>query len=339
MDRQQAFQQLRQIGQKYGVEVYRSGRTQQHFLVNDPAQLVAFCEEIAHNDYYLMLMIANDERGLEDHCFKIYLLFSHPLQNVILTIEYSLQQSRATYPSICSIFPAAAVFEQEIADMFGLFPEQDTPLGHSQTYLHNSYPAVLSPLRRDSTQLALQHMLNQIDTEPSIPPGLSRPQQAVEGEVLIPVGPIHAGVIEPGHFLFRTSGEAIEHIDLLLGYTHKGIERLFQSHFNLANGVTLASRVSGDTAFAHTLAYCKAVENLSKTRIPETVHLLRAAFLELERLVNHIQACSILAHDLALEIPASDMSVIREQLMRLCERISGSRFLNGVNQVGGVRIP
>lgn len=114
---------------------------------------------------------------------------------------------------------------------------------------------------------------------------------------------------------------------------------MYQSSFNLLDGYQLAEKVSGDSSFAHTLAYCKACENLARVNLGDEIKLLRAILLELERIANHINDCAALVHDLALDIPAADVGFLREQVMRLCAQITHSRFLRNVNCPGGMRLP
>lgn len=330
---------LLQIGPRWGIPIYRPGQTQLQFLIRIPENLRFFCIKLHELGYYLVTMVANDERELEDHCFKIYHLFSHPTDNLFVTLEYSIRVGQETYPSITYIYPAAEVFEREIADLFGLLPEQEQPGMQYQSYMHNNYPEGVHPLRRNWSQETYQKILKGTPPVASISAGLAQTAILPEGELFLAVGPIHAGVIEPGNFLFRTSGETIEQLDILLGYTHKGVERLFQSNFSLLEGCRMAEKVSGDSSFVHSLAYCRATELLSRTRISDEAHLLRAIFLELERLVNHIGDCSALVHDLALDLPASNIAVMREQLLQLCSELTHSRFLRGVNWPGGICLP
>lgn len=334
-----SYQLIQEIGCHWGISIYRPGQTQLQFLINVPENLRNCCLELQKLGCYLVTIAANDERKLEDHCFKIYHLFSHPTDNVFVTLELSGIEEHQAYTSISDIFPAAEIFEYEIADLLGLFPEGIPSHPLRQFYLHNNYPKGIYPLRRNWNPEAFQGILKNLPSASTIPVEIYYPSDAPEGEVYIPVGPVHAGVIEPGNFLFRISGEPIEQLDILLGYTHKGIERLYQSSFNILDGYQLAEKVSGDTSFAHSLAYCKAAENLARISIPYQTSLLRAIFLELERVLNHITDCGTLIHDLALEVPASDMAVLREQLMRLCGNLTNSRFLCGVNRPGGIRLP
>ncbi len=334
-----AYQTIQQTGARYGSLIYRPSQIELHFLFHTAEALHACCKDLLNLGCYLITMVANDERELEDHCFKVYHLFSHPVENIFVTLELAIKEGQEMYPSVADLYPAAEVFEREIADLFGLFPECEWPRTFHQSYMYNSYPEGLYPLRRDWSQEAFQNYLKGASPVAPTPAELANPGALPEGELYLPVGPVHAGVIEPGNFLFRVSGETVEQLNILLGYTHKGIERLYQSSFSIPDGWQLAEKVSGDSSFAHSLAYCKAVENLVQARLPTETHLLRAIFLELERLLNHITDCGALAGDLALEVPAGDLLVLRERLVRLCASLSGSRFLRGVNRPGGLCLP
>ncbi|HSW89099.1 MAG TPA: hypothetical protein VLG12_08095, partial [Candidatus Saccharimonadales bacterium] len=158
---------------------------------------------------------------------------------------------------------------------------------------------------------------------------------AGEGIYEIPVGPVHAGIIEPGHFRFRVAGEEIVALEPQLGYVHKGSEKLFETH-PLADKVKLSERISGDTSFTHSLAFCQAIESLSSVEIPERAKYLRVIYSELERLANHLNDVGFILNDTAFTFGGSNGPRMKEHLMQLCERITGHRFLRGVNVIGGV---
>jgi Ni,Fe-hydrogenase III large subunit/Ni,Fe-hydrogenase III component G len=336
---EEAYQFLRQLGRGFGQEIHRPGKSQLHFLVVEPEILMQLSQRLQDIGCYLVSMVANDERELEENCFKLYYLFSHPEENVFFIVEYDIRGQKTDYPSIYSIFPAVDPFEKEIVDLFGLHARRAN--SHpviTQGYLHACYPEGLFPLRRNQS---LQSIREKVEAAQKINTKVASNGPTLHlssGEVCLPVGPVHAGVIEPGQFLFRVSGEWIEDFEIHLGYTHKGIERLFQSSFTIQNAHYLAERVSGDSAFVHSLAYCKAVEVLAQSKISSEAKLLRALFLEVERIANHIGDCGELAHDIALEMVASELAVLREEVLRLNESLTGSRFLKGVNRPGGVTL-
>jgi Ni,Fe-hydrogenase III large subunit len=161
----------------------------------------------------------------------------------------------------------------------------------------------------------------------------------VEGEGVyeIPVGPVHAGLIEPGHFRFSVVGETILKLKIRLWFVHKGIERLFEGR-TVERGLPLAERISGDTAVGHALAYCLAVEEATATTVPEPARRARAMLLELERLHNHVADLGALCNDVGHGILHAHTQRIREQLLRLNQQVTGHRLLRGGVLPGGSRL-
>jgi Ni,Fe-hydrogenase III large subunit len=153
----------------------------------------------------------------------------------------------------------------------------------------------------------------------------------------IPVGPVHAGLIEPGHFRFWVVGETILRMKARLWFVHKGIERLCEGK-DVAAGLEIAERISGDTAVGHGLAYCLAVEDARQTQVPEDAQLLRSALLELERLYNHIADIGALCNDVGFGLAQAWALALREQLLRLNRAVTGHRLLRGGVVPGGARV-
>jgi Ni,Fe-hydrogenase III large subunit len=150
------------------------------------------------------------------------------------------------------------------------------------------------------------------------------------------VGPVHAGIIEPGHFRFGVAGEPVLYLQLRLFYVHKGIEKRFEQ-LPWRHTLFLAESISGDTAVGHALAYCHAIERLAGVDVPPRAQTLRVVLLELERLYNHIADIGALATDVAFTVPASRAQAQREGLVRLYERLFGARLLRSTLAFGGVR--
>jgi Ni,Fe-hydrogenase III large subunit len=165
------------------------------------------------------------------------------------------------------------------------------------------------------------------------------PYQTVEGPGVyeIPVGPVHAALIEPGHFRFSVVGETIITMKARLWFVHKGIEKLFEGR-NPRQGIDLAERVSGDTAIGHSLAYCLAVEEALGVQVPVVGQWLRAVLLELERLYNHAADIGGIANDVGYGIINAHALRIRERLLRLNQRVTGHRLLRGAIVPGGARV-
>jgi Ni,Fe-hydrogenase III large subunit len=153
----------------------------------------------------------------------------------------------------------------------------------------------------------------------------------------IPVGPVHAGLIEPGHFRFSVAGETVVRLKARLWFVHRGIERLF--HGRTATGAAdLAERISGDTSAGHALAHSLAVEDALGIELPDEVHRLRALIVELERLYNHAADLGALANDIGYGIANTHAQRIRERLLRLNAAVTGHRLLRGAIRPGGVAL-
>lgn len=314
--------------------------------VHSDARFREVAERLAAEDYYLVTVVANDERDLEDRWYKIYYIFSHPSVDLFVIIEYLLKPSSVSYCSVWDLFHAVDPFEREMCDMLGLSPAEHFGGRHRVrrgSWLHDAYPPDLHPLRRSDTTAGLRERVaaGALVSRPPRP-RRSAAESVPPGEpagVTIPVGPIHAGIIESGQFLISTTGETIEDLRLRLGFAHRGVERMFQSYLNLLDGWRLAEQVSGDTSFAHSLAYCRAAEMLTDTPSPPAARLLRALLVELERIHNHIADIGGIAEDVGMEQFAAEFAVIREEVLRLDRRLTGHRYLRGANRVGGLRLP
>src|SRR5439155_87718 len=168
-------------------------------------------------------------------------------------------------------------------------------------------------------------------------PGDFHPFRPVTGEGVfqIPVGPVHAGIIEPGHFRFGVAGEPVLYLQLRLFYVHKGTEKRFEK-LPWRHGLFLAESISGDTAVGHALAYAHAVERLTGVEVPRRARYLRTVLLELERLYNHVADIGAIATDVAFAVPASRAQVLREGLVAIQERLFGARLLRGTVALCGV---
>lgn len=226
-------------------------------------------------------------------------------------------------PSLASVSFPAGNFEREMRGLFGL-----RPVNHPQPHRlvrHGHWPRGWYPMRRD----AIQNPTFDPDTE-------SFPFLEVEGPGIyeIAVGPIHAGIIEPGHFRFSVVGETIIRMEARQWYMHRGIEKLFQGRAP-GDGIDLAEAVAGDSPVGHGLAYVMAVEDALQVEMSETDRLQRALLLELERLYNHVTDLGALANDAGFGIVNSHANWVREMLLRINKEVTGHRFLRGALSVGG----
>jgi Ni,Fe-hydrogenase III large subunit len=157
-----------------------------------------------------------------------------------------------------------------------------------------------------------------------------------EGVFQVPVGPVHAGIIEPGHFLFSVAGEPVLYLQLRMFYVHKGIEKLFES-LPIPHGVRLAESISGDSGFAHATAFCHAVERAAGVDPPPRARALRTVCLELERLYNHVADIGAICTDVAFVTANMHAMRLKERVLRVNEQLTGNRLLRGMACLGGVR--
>lgn len=210
----------------------------------------------------------------------------------------------SSFPSLTPVLPEVHLFEREIAEQHGI-----RPVGHPW----------LKPVRFPAASVGVMEFFH------------------MEGEELheVAVGPIHAGVIEPGHFRFQCHGENVFHLEISLGYQHRGIER------RLAGGpgkrtIHYMETLAGDTSVGHASAYCGIVEALAGTDVPARAQALRAIALELERLANHAGDLGALANDIGYLPGASYFGRIRGDFLNTTALLCGSRFGRGMVRPGGV---
>jgi Ni,Fe-hydrogenase III component G len=220
------------------------------------------------------LIVAEDTR-LEDRGFTLRYIFELEGAAGFVIASVSVPAQDPTFPSLATRWYLASRFEREIHDLFGL-----VPTGHPDLHrlpLHQYWPPDYHPLLKDAT--VRQDFYDDGETYPF---------RRVEGEGVyeITVGPVHAGIIEPGHFRFSVEGETIINLESRMYFVHKGIEKLFESA-TLDQGLKLAERISGDSSVAHALAFCQAVESLAGVTIPP-----RAAYLRsFSRTRTALQSC------------------------------------------------
>jgi Ni,Fe-hydrogenase III large subunit/Ni,Fe-hydrogenase III component G len=292
----------------------------------DAAALPAFADRATTAlSSRLTSIFATDERHSAG-VFVVHHVWSVPSLKTFVHISAPIRPDTLSFPSIAAKYPAANWFEREVMDFFGL-----VPAGHpnpSRVALHDDWPDGAWALRKDFP----------FDRQVPRVPGDFHPFRPVTGEGVfqVPVGPVHAGIIEPGHFRFGVAGEPVLYLQLRLFYVHKGIEKRFES-LPWRHGLWLAESISGDTAVGHALAYAHAIERLADVAVPTRARLMRVLLLELERLYNHIADIGALATDVAFTVPASRAQALRERLVRLYDELFGTRLLRGTIALGGVK--
>jgi Ni,Fe-hydrogenase III large subunit len=241
-----------------------------------------------------------------------------------LVIQAKLSASEESYPGIADLFPCAARMQRAAADLTGIRASDPD----SRPWLrHAAWPAAYFPLAAS--------------TEDYGPAGTPTADQyafvRVSGDGVheIPVGPVHAGIIEPGHFRFSIVGEKVLKLEERLGYVHKGIERLF-TKTKLIEGQHLAARVSGDSAVAYSWAYCQALEGMAGVAVPARALWLRALALESERIANHLGDLGALGNDAGFAFGLAQFSRLKELWLRELQAALGQRYLFDFVIPGGV---
>ncbi|MFI4869078.1 MAG: Ni,Fe-hydrogenase III large subunit [Steroidobacterales bacterium] len=232
------------------------------------------------------------------------------------------RSAEADYPGLQDLFPVASRLQRAAADLSGaVSSDPDT-----RPWLrHGGWPAGFHPLRDAPVPPA-----------PTAAPDYAFVRVEGEGVHEIAVGPVHAGIIEPGHFRFSVVGEKVLRLEQRLGYVHKGIERRF-SELTLSQGHRLAARICGDSAVAYSWAYCQAAEGLAAIEPPARAHWLRALALELERIANHLGDLGALANDAGFAFGLAQFSRLKELLLRATEQALGQRYLMDFIVPGGTR--
>jgi Ni,Fe-hydrogenase III large subunit len=224
-----------------------------------------------------------------------------------------------TFPSVGALHPPAIRLERAVADLFGL-----TPLGAPDTrpWLDLGFWDVCHPLAEPSQPAKPQ------------PPYAFLP---VEGENLhqIPVGPVHAGIIEPGHFRFTANGETVVRLEERLGYVHKGIESLMAGA-TLDKAARLAGRTSGDSTVAYALAFAHAVEAAMEIKPPPRAVYLRGLMAELERVANHLGDVGAICNDASFSLMHAECYVLRERTLRAANTCFGHRLMMDCVLPGGL---
>ncbi len=231
----------------------------------------------------------------------------------------------SSYPDLTPTFACAARMQRAVADLTGLVA---SGAADTRPWLrHAAWPENYYPLRRESTGRERFEALDEPYSFVTV---------TGDGVHEIPVGPVHAGIIEPGHFRFSVVGEKVLRLEERLGYTHKGIEKRLEQ-MSLAQGVRLASRVSGDSTVAYGWAYCCAAEALCAATAPARAQWLRAFALERERVANHLGDLGALGNDAAFSFGLAQFWRLREAWQRRSEELIGHRFMMDWIVPGGVR--
>src|SRR5271157_6127696 len=225
------------------------------------------------------------------------------------------------FPSVAAFHPPASRLERAARDLFGF-----VAIGASDD-------------RRwlDHGRWPLRHPLGRVQAHDGAPDAYSFLEAEGPGLHQIPVGPVHAGVIEPGHFRFHAGGEAVVRLEERLGYVHKGVDSLMRGA-SVARAAVLAARVSGDSTVAYGVAFARAVEDALGIEAPERAHWLRGLMAELERLANHFGDIGAICNDAAFSLMHAHCAVLRERTLRAAAIAFGHRLMMDAVAPGGVAV-
>jgi len=243
----------------------------------------------------------------------------------LVWLSLDVPSGQPEFPDVSDLFPAANRMQRATFDLLGVRARAADD--NRQWLRHAAWPAHEFPLRAGFKASAAAS--NELDRYAFV-------QVDGDGVHEIPVGPVHAGTIESGHFRFSVVGERVLRLEQRFGYKHKGIEKRFEA-LGAQEGARLAGRISGDSTVAYAWAYCMAVEGAAFFTPPERAQWLRALLLERERIANHLGDLGFLANDAGLAFGLAQMSRLKEDVLRLNHALFGHRYLMDSIVPGGVQ--
>jgi formate hydrogenlyase subunit 5 len=293
-----------------------------------PTELADICAELFSELGYSFAGLIVEERTLE---WELRYLFYGEGDAGWIDVVVRQPVANTTFPSISSRVHAADWQERETEDLFGLAFEGHPRLG--DFVLHNDrWHENLAPMRRS------------FDAREPVPrrePDLDwRPRRIVEepGSFAMPIGPIYSGATEPVHFVLETVGEDVIRAFPKLFYKYRAIEKIAEGQA-VNDVLLLAERFAATTAFAHGLAFCHAVENISGIEVPPRAKVLRIFLSELERFRHHAGAIQEICESTALIVANNQAAILEEELLRLSCELTGHRYLFGLVSLGGLACP
>jgi Ni,Fe-hydrogenase III large subunit len=245
---------------------------------------------------------------------KFICIIASDKDHTLHVLSHEHQQTGLKLSSISSHHTAFHIFEREISENFGVLFE-----GHHW----------LKPVRYPKNSALKENVMD------------NYPFYSIAGEELheVGVGPVHAGVIEPGHFRFICNGEKVLHLEIQLGYQHRGIEELMKNAGSGRKRSILAESIAGDTAIGHSIAYASVIETLAGINVPDKLNIERAIALELERIAVHIGDMAALCGDVAYQLGQVVYESLRTAIINTTQAWCGNRFGKGLIRTGGTNYP
>ena len=272
--------------------------------------------EGCHHNLRLVNLYAQQD---ENRNIKVFAILGNDQEGRLTVFAMQIPHDQALFQSLTSELPQAHMFEREIAEQFAI-----APIGHPW----------LKPVRYHQNYRNVSDLWPEVSSK-SIP-GVY-PFYRVNGEEVheVAVGPVHAGIIEPGHFRFQCHGEEILNLEIQLGYQHRGIEKVMEN-VSVERAVLLAESIAGDSVIGHATAYCNIIESLSDCEISPRAEAIRSIALELERLSNHIGDLGALSTDIGFLPPSAYFGRLRGEFLNLLMELSGNRYGRSLCRPGGV---
>lgn len=271
-----------------------------------------------------VMVVGLDNRSVGAAELAIEAVFAPPA-GPLARLRVALPLEDPSYPSLSALVPAAHWDEREVKDMFGI-----VPVGHPdprRLLLHEHFPRGYHPLRKDVPGDARAP-----DAERRFVPF----EVHGEGVYQLPVGPIHAGIIEPGHFRFSAIGERVLHLDARLGFVHRGLEKIVEGR-SFEAALPIVERACGVCTVTHALAFAQAVESLTGTVVPARALWVRLLLAELERLYNHVSDLGNICAGVGFQSAVARFGSLKERLLRANDALTGHRYLTGIVGPGGLR--
>ncbi|MFZ2228227.1 MAG: NADH-quinone oxidoreductase subunit C [Candidatus Nanopelagicaceae bacterium] len=243
----------------------------------------------------------------------------------LLWLDLPLAENKVSFPDISGLFPGATRMQRAMHDLMGI--EALGSADHRPWLNHGYWPTDYFPLRKDFSGLEVYKQ--------EIGKDYPFVEVAGDGVHEIAVGPVHAGIIEPGHFRFSVVGEKTLRLEERLGYAHKGVDKAFE-RMSVVEGHRLAGRISGDSTVAYSWAYCMALESAWKWNVPERALWIRALMLERERIANHLGDVGAIANDAGFAFGLTQFMRLKELWLRANKELFGHRFMMDCILPGGV---
>jgi ech hydrogenase subunit E len=303
------------------VNTPEEGREEVRLL---PANLLAAVEALHKERWGHLTSITGLDLGVE--AGELQVLYHFRRQAAVLGLRVRTPRDAASVPSICGILPSASFMEREMGELFGVHVVGMPP--HGRLFLADDWPDGVYPLRKD---------FNPAQAAPQAPAG-ERPDDAGEKpqRFIIPIGPQHPALKEPGHFEFCVDGEIITSASARLGYAHRGIEKATEARTWVQN-LYLLERVCGICSHVHAMTYCQGVERLAGVEAPPRAKAIRTLMAELERVHSHMLWLGVGAHEAGFDTLFMYAWRDRETVMDLLESLSGNRVNYSANLLGGVK--